>query len=73
VSERMNLHFTADLFNITNSRVVTNVDQFSQLNFNPAANPDFLKVQAWSQFGPGPGYIGYQRPFYARFSARLTF
>ena len=73
VSERMNLHFTADLFNITNSRVVTNVDQFSQLNANPAANPDFLKVQAWNTFGPGPGYIGYQRPFYARFSARLTF
>jgi hypothetical protein len=73
VSERMNFHLTADLFNITNSRVVTNVDQFSQLAGNPAANPDFLKVQAWNVFGPGPGYIGYQRPFYARFSARLTF
>jgi hypothetical protein len=73
VSERFKMHLTADLFNVTNSKVVTNVDQFSQLNFNPAANPDFQKVQAWSAFGPGPGYIGYQRPFYARFSARLTF
>jgi hypothetical protein len=73
LTERFSAHLTADLFNVTNSRVVTVVDQSSQLNFNPAPNPDFLKPDFWSDFGPGPGPIGYQRPFYARFSLRLTF
>jgi hypothetical protein len=73
VSERFTAHFAADVFNITNSRVVTVVDQNSQINNSPAANPDFLKPDFWTDFGPGPGPTGYQRPFYARFAFRLTF
>jgi len=73
LTERMSLHFAADLFNISNSKVITQVDQFSQLNFNPAANPDFLKVNPWNNGVPGLGYLGYQRPFYAQFSARWVF
>jgi len=64
LTERMKFHLTADVFNISNSRVLTNIIQFSQLNFNPAANPDFLRPR---------GLGAYQRPFYARFSFRFTF
>ena len=73
VSERFTAHLTADLFNITNSRVVTVIDQNYQLNASPALNPDFLKPDFWTDFGPGPGPTGYQRPFYARFAFRLSF
>ncbi|HEY1270627.1 MAG TPA: hypothetical protein VGF08_01520, partial [Terriglobales bacterium] len=73
VTEKSTVSLTADLFNITNSRVITNIDQFSQISGTPNANPDFTKVRAWSAFGPGPGVIGYQRPFYARFSLRWSF
>jgi hypothetical protein len=73
VTERYSLRVAADVFNITNSRPVTLIDQFNGISFNPAPNPDFQKVQRWDINGPGPGYTGYQRPFYARFSARLVF
>lgn len=73
LTERFTAHFTADLFNITNSRVVTVVDQNFQLNGSPALNPDFLKPDFWTDFGPGPGPTGYQRPFYARFAFRVSF
>jgi hypothetical protein len=73
ITERSSIRVSADLFNITNSRPVTLVDENNGLNFNPAPNPDFLKVQQWSINGPGPGYTGYQKPFYARFSARWVF
>jgi hypothetical protein len=73
ITERYSLRVAADLFNITNARPVTLVDQLDGISFNPAPNPDFLKVQRWDINGPGPGYTGYQKPFYARFSARLVF
>lgn len=73
VTEKSTLNLTADLFNITNSRVITNIDQYYQISGSPSLNPDFGKVRAWSAFGPGPGVIGFQRPFYARFSFRWTF
>jgi hypothetical protein len=73
VSERYSLRVAADLFNITNARPVTLFDQFDGITGSPAPNPDFLKVQHWDVNGPGPGYTGYQKPFYARFSARLVF
>jgi hypothetical protein len=69
VTEKTQLHFTADLFNITNARPVINVDQNFQLNFDPSLNPDFLKPEPIVS----PSTPGYQRPFYARFSARLVF
>ncbi len=73
LTEKTTMHFTADLFNITNSRPITVVDQNSQINFSPDANPDFLKPQAWNGFTPGAGPIGYQRPFYARLALRFVF
>jgi Carboxypeptidase regulatory-like domain/TonB-dependent Receptor Plug Domain len=73
ITEKSSLHLTADLFNITNSRPILAVDQNSQINFSPDANPDFQKVDFWTDLGPGPGPTGYQRPFYARFSLRLVF
>ncbi len=73
VTENSSLHLTADVFNISNSRPITNVDQNSQISGSTSANPDFQKVAAWSNFGPGPGAVGYQRPFYARFSFRYVF
>jgi hypothetical protein len=69
VSENMNLHFTADLFNIANNRPLINPDETYQINFSTNLNPDFLKPNPIiSQSVPG-----YQRPFYARFAVRLTF
>jgi hypothetical protein len=73
VTERFTAHLTADLFNITNSRVVTNVDQNLQISGSALNNPDFGKPDFWTDFGPGPGPIGYQRPFYARFAFRMSF
>ena len=73
VTERSQLHLTADLFNITSSRPITLVDQLSGIDFSPDPNPDFQKVQRWTVNGAGPGYTGYQRPFYARFSVRWVF
>jgi hypothetical protein len=69
VSENMNLHFTADLFNIANNRPLIFPDETYQINFSTSLNPDFLK--------PNPivstATPGYARPFYARFAVRLTF
>jgi hypothetical protein len=73
LTERMTMHVTADLFNITNARPVVLLDQFNGITGSAAPNPDFLKVQHWDVNGPGPGYTGYQKPFYARFSARFVF
>jgi hypothetical protein len=73
VTEKSTLNLTADLFNIANSRPVVAVDQNYGISGSPDLNPDFGKVDFWSDFGPGPGYTGYQRPFYARFSMRWVF
>jgi hypothetical protein len=73
VTEKSNLHLTADLFNITNSRPVVAVDQNYGISGSPDLNPDFNKVDFWTDLGPGPGPTGYQRPFYARFSMRWVF
>ena len=69
ITEKTNLHFTTDLFNISNSTPVINVDQNYQITNFPDLNPDFLKpAPAASTSIPG-----YQRPFYARFALRLVF
>jgi hypothetical protein len=68
LTEKTSLHFTTDLFNITNSRPVIAVDQNYQISGSPNLNPDFTKVNPWT-IAPG----SYQRPFYARFAFRLVF
>jgi Carboxypeptidase regulatory-like domain/TonB-dependent Receptor Plug Domain len=68
VTEKSQLHLTADLFNITNSKPILNIDQNSGINFSPDPNPDFLKVTNNTL-----NTLGYQAPFYARFSFRWVF
>ena len=63
VTEKSQLHLTADLFNITNNKQVTLLDQNYQIGGTSALNPDFSQVGVWD----------YQRPFYARFSFRWVF
>ena len=63
VTEKSQLHLTADLFNVTNNKQVTLYDQNYQISGSPDLNPDFLNPYIWS----------YQRPFYARFSFRWVF
>jgi hypothetical protein len=69
VTEKSNLHLTADLFNLTNGQPVTTVDQNYQISNFPDLNPDFLKPSATAPLAGG----AYQRPFYARFAVRWTF
>ena len=66
VTEKSQLHLTADLFNITNNKVVTLYDQSYQINFAPDLNPDFLNPASMPN-------QPFQRPFYARFSFRWVF
>ncbi len=63
VTEKSQLHLTADLFNLTNNKQITRYDEFYQISGTTSLNPDFDKVRAWQ----------YQRPFYARFSFRWVF
>jgi len=69
VTEKSNLHLTADLFNISNGKPTLFVDQNYQISNFPDLNPDFLKPAAQSAYGGG----AIQRPFYARFAVRWTF
>jgi Carboxypeptidase regulatory-like domain len=69
LTEKSNLHFTADLFNISNLRPALFIDQNYQISNFPDLNPDFLKPSSQAGFGGG----AFQRPFYARFSVRWTF
>jgi len=68
VSEKSNLKFLADLFNVFNTTFVQYVDQNAEINNSPGTpSPDFLK----------PGGISirdaYTRPFYARLGVRFEF
>jgi hypothetical protein len=73
ITEGSRLRLGMDLFNITNNRTLLRVDQFKQSRFG-VGNADFLKPT-----GIGPSAVngntnpGYERPFYARFSARFEF
>jgi len=73
ITEGTRLRLGADLFNITNNKTQLRVNQFAQRSYL-VPNADFLKPT-----GIGPsGVFGntnpaYQRPFYARFSARFEF
>jgi hypothetical protein len=71
ITERARLRIGADLFNITDMRTLLNVNQQQQISLG-LPNADFLKptqsLQNANTVNPG-----YQRPFYARFSARFEF
>jgi hypothetical protein len=73
ITEGSRLRLGVDLFNITNNKTLLRVDQFKQSRFG-VGNADFLKP-----VGIGPSAVngntnpGYQRPFYARFSAKFEF
>ncbi len=73
ITEGTRLRLGADLFNITNNKTQLRVEQRAQRSYQ-VPNADFLKP-----VGIGPsGVFGntnpaYQRPFYARFSARFEF
>jgi hypothetical protein len=73
ITEGSRLRLGVDLFNITNMRTQLRVDQFKQSRF-AVGNADFGKPT-----GIGPSAVngntnpGYQRPFYARFSAKFEF
>ncbi len=73
ISENVRLRFGMDLFNITDSKTLLRVDQNAQRSAG-VPNADFLKP-----LGIGPSSVngntnpGYQRPFYARFSAKIEF
>lgn len=60
VGERYKMKLTFDMFNVTNSRSLTAVDQDSALSASNV-NVDFLKP------------LSFQRPFYARGSIRFEF
>jgi len=65
ITEKSKLRFSADLFNVSNSKPVFSVDQNRDISLGVAgSNPDFLK--------PGSTQA-YQLPFYARFSVRWEF
>jgi hypothetical protein len=73
ITEGSRIRLGADLFNITNMRTQLRVDQFKQSRFG-VGNADFGKPT-----GIGPSAVngntnpGYQRPFYARLSAKFEF
>ncbi|HYM11343.1 MAG TPA: carboxypeptidase regulatory-like domain-containing protein [Bryobacterales bacterium] len=66
LSERKNLKFVADLFNLGNQTRVVRVDQYAELT-NATVNPDFLKPD--NQLFVYP----YQVPFHARLAVRFEF
>jgi len=62
LTERFSLHFGADLFNVTDSQPITRFDQNRDLSGQAAfSNTDFQSI------------TGYQFPFYARFSMKVSF
>jgi hypothetical protein len=67
--EKHNLHLGADLFNITNQKTQTRVDQNEDRSFL-VKNADFLKPTQGSGYAP---QLGYQRPFYARLMIKWEF
>ena len=73
ITEGTRFRLGADLFNLANSRTQFRVDQLAQRTVG-VPNADFSKPT-----GIGPSAVngntnpGYERPFYARFSARFEF
>jgi hypothetical protein len=70
IGERQTMRFAIDLFNVSNSKPILQVDQTRDISGGLAfSNPDFLK--------PGNPtaniFSGFQDPFRARFSVRWEF
>jgi hypothetical protein len=62
LTERLAVHMSADLFNITNSMPTTLIDQNRDLSFQaPFSNTDFRTT------------LNFQNPFYARFGLKFQF
>jgi len=70
LGERQTFRLAADLFNVTDSKPITVVDQTRDLTLSTAgSNPDFLKPGS-----PVTGVLnGFQEPFRARLSLRWEF
>jgi len=70
INEHQTVRFAADLFNVSNSKPVTVVDQTRDLSGSFAgSNPDFLRPGS-----PTSGiFNGFQEPFRARLSLRWEF
>jgi hypothetical protein len=69
LTERHSLHFGADLFNITNQKTLTRVDEFKDRSYL-VLNADYLKPRA----GTGLNPLGaFQDPFSARLFAKWVF
>jgi hypothetical protein len=60
ITERWKLRLGMDIFNLANSKRVTNIDQNEDVSFG-TANVDFTKP------------LTYQRPFYMRYMVKLEF
>jgi len=69
LNEVHSIHFGADLFNITNQKSQTRVDQNADRSFL-VSNADYLKPTQGTGLN---ALLGYQRPFYARFSVKWQF
>jgi len=71
ITEKTRIRIGADLFNITNMRTLLRVNEQKQLTVG-LLNADFGKPTQSFQ-NANTVNPGYQRPFYARFSARFKF
>jgi len=72
VTERFTLALGADMFNIADSRRITNIDQRNALDFSPVgSNLDGPPNKPL--IAPTSGFTRFQDPFYSRFSVKLTF
>ena len=69
LTEKQNLHFGADLFNITNQRTQLRIDQDQDRSYL-IPNADYLKPVGSGNIGVP---LGFQRPFYARLFAKWEF
>jgi hypothetical protein len=67
--ERHNLHFGADLFNITNQKTLLRIDQSEDRQFL-VTNADFKKPTQGTGYAP---QLGYQAPFHARLFVKWDF
>jgi len=71
LTEKVNVKFLADLFNVFNTTWVQYPDQSAEINNSPGTpNPDFLKPGG---YGGGQIRDAYTRPFYARLGVRFEF
>jgi hypothetical protein len=72
VTEKANVKFLADMFNLFNTTFVQYVTQAAELRNQPGTpNPDFLKPGGTNSLSQTRD--AYTRPFYARLGVRFEF